>query len=175
MLFKCDEPKLRYCRYGKFCSHFKHQRLHLQLQRRHCAKKHLPCIRLICKLYGRSCLDDWQEGEHPKLTVTAKNGKQVTTELLDIVATQHSENGMISVSIVNKDPEHAQTLSICFDEMNLSFCQVQEHRITGTDVDSYNDINHNEVMIETLPAKEIQGTYEAVLPAHSINVIDFKF
>jgi len=30
-------------------------------------------------------------------------------------------------------------------------------------------------MIETLPAKEIQGTYEAVLPAHSINVIDFKF
>jgi len=124
---------------------------------------------------GDLVLDDWQEGEHPKLTVTAKNGKQVTTELLDIVATQHSENGMISVSIVNKDPEHAQTLSICFDEMNLSFCQVQEHRITGTDVDSYNDINHNEVMIETLPAKEIQGTYEAVLPAHSINVIDFKF
>ena len=130
---------------------------------------------LYVNYMGDLVLDDWQEGEHPKLTVTAKNGKQVTTELLDIVATQHSENGMISVSIVNKDPEHAQTLSICFDEMNLSFCQVQEHRITGTDVDSYNDINHNEVMIETLPAKEIQGTYEAVLPAHSINVIDFKF
>ena len=134
---------------------------------------------LYVNYMGDQILDDWQEGETPRLTVTDKHGKEVTTDQLDILATQHSDSGKISIAIVNKDPEKEQTLTINLDGEAQQPYRVCLHRITGKTVDSYNDIDRNEVFIENLILTErkleikYSGSYEIVLAPHSVNVIDF--
>lgn len=73
-------------------------------------------------------LDSWNEGAENTLTVLDKNGREVTTNTLDILATQHSETGKISIAIVNKDPEKEQKLKICLDENQQQKYKVQQYR-----------------------------------------------
>lgn len=40
---------------------------------------------------GDTVLDSWEEGEKNTFTVLDKNGRKVTVNTLDILATQHSE------------------------------------------------------------------------------------
>jgi alpha-N-arabinofuranosidase len=106
--------------------------------------------------------------------VLDKNGRKVTVNTLDILATQHSETEKISIAVVNKEPDKEKKLEICLDENSYARYEVQEYRIVGSSVDSYNDIDRTEVFIEQLPTKETSGVYQVNLAPHSINVIDFK-
>lgn len=124
---------------------------------------------------GDMVLDSWSEEEPRRLTVMGKDGKEVSTQTLDILATRHSDNGTVSIAVVNKDPSMEQRLQIRLGEMESSSSYiVRERRIAGKSTDSYNDIDKNEVWIETLPPKRAKGDYEAILQPHSVNVIDFS-
>ena len=123
---------------------------------------------------GDIVLDSWNEGQEQRLTVTGKDGKKADIQTLDILATQRSDNGAVSIAIVNKDPGMEQRLQISLDGMKKGSCTVREYRIAGKTTASYNDIDRNEVFIETLPQKQAGDDYEAVLPPHSVNVIVFS-
>lgn len=123
---------------------------------------------------GDTVLDSWEEGEKNTFTVLDKNGRKVTVNTLDILATQHSETEKISIAVVNKEPDKEKKLEICLDENSYARYEVQEYRIVGSSVDSYNDIDRTEVFIEQLLTKETSGVYQVNLAPHSINVIDFK-
>lgn len=123
---------------------------------------------------GDTVLDSWEEGEKNTFAVLDKNGRKVTVNTLDILATQHSETEKISIAVVNKEPDKEKKLEICLDENSYARYEVQEYRIVGSSVDSYNDIDRTEVFIEQLPTKETSGVYQVNLAPHSINVIDFK-
>ncbi len=101
-------------------------------------------------------------------------GKKADIQTLDILATQRSDNGAVSIAIVNKDPGMEQRLQISLDGMKKGSCTVRVYRIAGKTTASYNDIDRNEVFIETLPQKQAGDDYEAVLPPHSVNVIVFS-
>ena len=123
---------------------------------------------------GDIVLDGWEEGEKNTITVFDKNGNQITTDTLDILATQHSRTGKISISVVNKEAEKKQKVKICLNENQNERYRIQKYQIAGKSVDSYNDIDKNDVFIEGFPEEETDGVYEAVLLPHSINVFDFE-
>ena len=70
---------------------------------------------------GDTVLDSWEEGEKNTFTVLDKNGRKVTVNTLDILATQHSETEKISIAVVNKEPDKEKKLEICLDENGI--CQ----------------------------------------------------
>ena len=115
-----------------------------------------------------------EEGEKNTITVFDKNGNQITTDTLDILATQHSRTGKISISVVNKEAEKKQKVKICLNENQKGRYRIQKYQIAGKSVDSYNDIDKKDVFIEGFPEEETDGVYEAVLLPHSINVFDFE-
>ena len=123
---------------------------------------------------GDIVLDGWEEGEKNTITVFDKNGNQITTDTLDILATQHSRTGKISISVVNKEAEKKQKVKICLNENQKGRYRIQKYQIAGKSVDSYNDIDKKDVFIEGFPEEETDGVYEAVLLPHSINVFDFE-
>ena len=123
---------------------------------------------------GDIVLDGWEEGEKNTITVFDKNGNQIITDTLDILATQHSRTGKISISVVNKEAEKKQKVKICLNENQKGRYRIQKYQIAGKSVDSYNDIDKKDVFIEGFPEEETDGVYEAVLLPHSINVFDFE-
>ena len=129
---------------------------------------------LYVNYMGDIVLDSWNEGQERRLKVISKDGKEVDTQTLDILATQRSDDGTISIAVVNKDPGTEQRLQIRLNGMQEGSYNVREYRIAGKTTDSYNDVDRNEVFIETLPPKRSGNDYEAVLPPHSVNVIAFS-
>ena len=108
--------------------------------------------------------------------VLDKNGKKSNCVIqLDILAyTAFLKQKKFLLTVVNKEPDKEKKLEICLDENSYARYEVQEYRIVGSSVDSYNDIDRTEVFIEQLPTKETSGVYQVNLAPHSINVIDFK-
>lgn len=127
---------------------------------------------LYVNYMGDIVLDSWYEESPLTLTVTDKNGNEVATDMLDILPTRHSDSGKISIAVVNKDPSNPQRLQLLLDALPSQSFLAVEHQITGETKDSYNDIDQNPVFIATLPEKRVQGSYETLLPPHSVNVID---
>ena len=73
---------------------------------------------------GDTVLDSWEEGEKNTFTVLDKNGRKVTVNTLDILATQHSETEKISIAVVNKEPDKEKKLEILKDSHNGAFAVI---------------------------------------------------
>ena len=73
---------------------------------------------------GDTVLDSWEEGEKNTFTVSDKNGRKVTVNTLDILATQHSETEKISIAVVNKEPDKEKKLEILKDSHNGAFAVI---------------------------------------------------
>ena len=86
----------------------------------------------------------------------------------------HLDGFMDTMDALGSWGDKEKKLEICLDENSYARYEVQEYRIVGSSVDSYNDIDRTEVFIEQLPTKETSGVYQVNLAPHSINVIDFK-
>ena len=73
----------------------------------------------------------------------------------------------IAIAAVNKHPSEAQTIRIPLEKMST----VTLYRCCGNSPDSYNDVDRNEVFIETLPMGEVEQFAEIELAPHSVNII----
>ena len=124
---------------------------------------------------GDTVLDSWEE-DTPQLTVADKKGKTVTTDMLDVLATKSSETGVLSVAVVNKDPKEVQRLTVHLEgaDSGKAAYTVRTYQIAGSSVDSYNDVDRNEVFIEMLPEQKCGSVYEGAFAPHSVNVVEFS-
>lgn len=123
---------------------------------------------LYVNYLGDTVVDCWYQS--PKMEVKDKYGKKEIIDVLDVLATK-KENGTVVISAVNKDPENAQELNPDFEQQPK---QYRIHTLTSPDVTSYNDVDRNEVV----PVHGEWMTYDGqalVLPAHSVNVIEYQF
>ena len=68
---------------------------------------------------GDTVLDSWEEGEKNTFTVLDKNGRKVTVNTLDILATQHSETEKISIAVVNKEPDKEKKLESAWMKIHM--------------------------------------------------------
>ena len=125
---------------------------------------------LYTNYLGDKVLDSWNE-EVPCTLFPAADGSTVETDLVDVVVTAFSDAKGIALGAVNKDPEKEQELVLDLADGAAEGDEVVVRYICGASKDSYNDIDHDEVQIQTYTA----GTYKAgmtlTLPAHSVSVI----
>ena len=71
------------------------------------------------------------------------------------------------MAAVNKSPDRAYELTLDFDAEG----SVKIFTLAGQDTESYNDIGRDEVHIEESSAGDFSRGMKAVLPPHSVSVI----
>lgn len=127
---------------------------------------------LYVNYLGENILDIWQE-ESPKMASHDKSGKTIMVDQIDLIATQKSEEDVVRLAVVNKSADQKQEISF---EIENGFVpqEYRCHTLSGISTESYNDINHSEVKIETSKWKKIDSSLIIEFPAHSITVIEIK-
>jgi alpha-N-arabinofuranosidase len=121
---------------------------------------------LYVNYLGDTVIDLWAANS-PKMTVNNKRGRPVEVDAIDLLATKWSDRDGIAIAAVNKHPSEAQTIRIPLEKMST----VTLYRCCGNSPDSYNDVGHSEVFIETLPMGEVEQFVEIELAPHSVNII----
>ena len=122
---------------------------------------------LYVNYLGDIVLDTWSK-ETPSMKVKAKDGRELSLDALDIVATKWSDRPGLAIAAVNKEPEESLTLSLNFHSAKGN---VKLFTISGNSTESYNDMGHEEVRIEESEAGAFRMGMEIALKAHSVNVI----
>ena len=118
---------------------------------------------LFVNYLGDTVIDIWSEDSLPSMDVLGKDGSAHSVEVLDVLATRFSDGKGLALSIINKHPSQAMTLSFDGYEGQLT----KMYSITAPSTDSYNDIDRNEVFVH---ASDIDGHTITVEP-HSVNII----
>lgn len=95
-----------------------------------------------------------------------------TIHTLDTAATADETGNHISVSIVNKHPDEARTISLILDEIPMRYRLLT---VNGPSKDSFNDINHTDVELKmdewmTTDRKELSIS----LQPHSVNILQIQ-
>ena len=128
---------------------------------------------LYTNYLGDQVLDGWCE-ENPTAAFPGPDGKDVTTDLLDVTATSFSDRNGLAIGAVNKDPEQEHALVLDLTDASLEGAEVTVRYICGESKDSYNDIDQEEVPVLT----RSEGTYHpgisVTLPPHSVSVIEIR-
>lgn len=122
---------------------------------------------LYVNYLGDIVLDTWSK-ETPSMKVKAKDGRELSVDALDIVATKWSDRPGLAIAAVNKEPEESLTLFLNFHSAKGN---VKLFTISGNSTESYNDMGHEEVRIEESEAGAFRMGMEIALKAHSVNVI----
>ena len=106
-----------------------------------------------------------------RMTVKSKEGKPVTVDAVDAVATRDSKSGIIAVSAVNKHRTKEQTFTLT---LPVGDKKVTVTTLCGNGPDDYNDVDRNTVVpfengsaIKRKTARSVTIT----LPPHSVNII----
>lgn len=121
---------------------------------------------LYVNYLGDTVIDLWTP-DSPKMTVNNKHRRPVEVDTIDLLATQWSDRDGIAIAAVNKHPTEAQTIRVPLEKASA----VTLYRCCGSSPDSYNDVDHSEVFIETLPMGEVEQFVEIELAPHSVNII----
>ena len=124
---------------------------------------------LYVNYLGDIVLDLWNETTQ-FLSVRHKNGEKLDVEAVDLLATKFSDREGIALAAVNKDASQACELTVEVGEA----ARYQVHTISGSSTESYNDVGHDEVMIQSTEWQTITDALKVVLPPHSINVISIE-
>ena len=122
---------------------------------------------LYVNYLGDVVLDTWSE-EMPTLEVTSKKGEKLVIDALDLVVTKWSDRPGIALAVVNKDPDRAHSITL---PLEVSGSRVMKYTVRGNSIESYNDVDHEEVRIEKTEPGMYEEGMEIMLEAHSINVI----
>lgn len=125
---------------------------------------------LYVNYLGNIVTDLWSENEAPAITVRHKNGETIQIKQLDILATTWSNQSGIAIAAVNKHRTDSCTVTFRI-ETGDSILHAVQYSICGKTEDSYNDIDKNEVFIETSELGECRGKLTVELPPHSVHVI----
>ena len=116
---------------------------------------------------GDTVVDLWME-DAPKMEVNNKQGKPVTVDAVDLLATTFSEKAGMAVAAVNKHPDEAQLIRIPLKEP----AHVTLYTLNGESKDSYNDVDREDVTIRTRSLGLCGECLEVVLEPHSVNIIE---
>lgn len=122
---------------------------------------------LYVNYLGDVVLDTWSE-EMPTLEVTSKKGEKLVIDALDLVVTKWSDRPGIALAVVNKDPDRTHSITL---PLEVSGSRVMKYTVRGNSIESYNDVDHEEVRIEKTEPGMYEEGMEIMLEAHSINVI----
>ena len=121
---------------------------------------------LYANLLKENVLNIWED-DVP--TITGNDGNtQRTVNTVDTIVTYG--DGEYAIGAVNKDPDNTSPFDLSFISDNPSLMRI--HTINGPSVESYNDIDRNEVGIKVSEWKKIEPTI--TLEPHSVNVIELK-
>ncbi|MBQ6679103.1 MAG: alpha-N-arabinofuranosidase [Lachnospiraceae bacterium] len=126
-------------------------------------------FRMYTQLMGDTIVDGY-EAEAPVKVMKDRTGKEIPVQLIDSAATIDSASGELCISLINKDPEEAQEITLRFPE---TYAVRYAETLAGTNADDYNDVDRNDVVpyentaAEGLSGQEITFT----LPAHSVSVV----
>lgn len=122
---------------------------------------------LYVNYMGDIVLDSWDE-EMPKMDVTHKNGTPLQVDAVDVVVTRWSDKPGMAIAAINKEPEAEHTISLDLDYEGKT---VKMYTVSGNTTESYNDVDHEEVVIEEVDLGAYEKGMEITLKAHSVNVI----
>lgn len=122
---------------------------------------------LYVNYLGDVVLDTWSE-EMPTLEVTSKKGEKLVIDALDLVVTKWSDRSGIALAVVNKDPDRTHSITL---PLEVSGSRVMKYTVRGNSIESYNDVDHEEVRIEKTEPGMYEEGMEIMLEAHSVNVI----
>ena len=125
---------------------------------------------LYVNYLGDIVLDGWQE-EPEQLPVRHKDGRQLSVEAVDLLATRFSDRDGLAVAAVNKDPSQPRSLTLDLGGMGRQF---RLHTVSGKSTESYNDIGHEEVRIRSSAWQPLDAGTVISLPPHSVNVISIE-
>lgn len=127
---------------------------------------------LYTRLMGDEVIDLYGD-EAPVYDVVSKEGKVVRLAQTDVLATKHSADGSIAVSLVNKH-ETESTQVVLKLNAEGKICCVET--LCGQSADDYNDIDRNTVVpFENNAAAVVNGDEITVtLPAHSVSILTLK-
>lgn len=113
---------------------------------------------------GDTVIDSWSEDPMPTLNVLGKDEKPHIIDTLDILATCYSDRPGLAISVVNKHPSEPYSITLQPDCLQKT---VHLYSITSPSVDSYNDVNRNEIYIH----ESTVDTPFIMLEPHSVNII----
>jgi len=117
---------------------------------------------------GDTVVDLWCETPVPTMTAAHKQGHSVTVDSLDLLATTFTGKPGMAVAAVNKDPEHACTVTLPL----AGRTQIVLHTVNGESKDSYNDVDHEGVTTKKQALGLHEGSMEIALEPHSVNLIE---
>ncbi len=121
---------------------------------------------LYANLLKETVLATWQED------VPTASGRvwddDKTVDLVDAVVTRG--DGEYAVAAVNKDPDAARELELCF--LSDAPREMRLHTLNGSSPDAYNDVDRTEVGIAVSGWEPFAGSVS--LPPHSVSVIELR-
>ena len=91
-----------------------------------------------------------------------------TVDLVDAVVTWG--DGAYAVAAVNKDPDAARELELCF--LTDAPREMRLHTLNGPSPDAYNDVDSTQVGVTVSEWLPFDGT--VALPPHSVSVIKLR-
>lgn len=96
--------------------------------------------------------------------------EQQSIKALDIVATR-DDAGHLSISVINRDPEHAITLTMICREGKWNG-KLVHYVLNGSHKDAYNDFDRpNDVMVTAKPLQAQEDSLCLTFAPHSVNII----
>lgn len=119
---------------------------------------------------GDEVLDGLTEGGR-YMTVKGKDGRSVTVDIVDAIATRDSKSGVIAVSAVNKHRTKEQTITL---SLPVDGKPVTVTTLCGNGPDDYNDIDRNTVVPfenDSAVKRRTSRSVTVTLPPHSVNII----
>ena len=123
-------------------------------------------------MMGDQVLDSWTD-DTPVKEICTKAGEPRRVEMVDTAVTRFGGDGNIAVSLVNKDPDAAQTVEIA---LPAGFTFGGLTALRGRSADDYNDVGREHVLPEDA-SKDVSreaGALKVVLQPHSVNVLTLK-
>lgn len=129
---------------------------------------------LYANRMGDTVIDSWLD-DSVTFEAPDRDGSPVTVPALDIVATRHSANGDVSLSIVNRHPVESVRIDLAVGGSN-DWDSAVLHTVAAPSKDAYNDVDAPDVIkIEekTLTAGNNRELTLDIRP-HSVNVLTLK-
>lgn len=123
---------------------------------------------LYVNYMGDTVIDMWSPDKTPKWSVKGKYGGQIEIDSLDILATKWTDKEGMAIAIINKHPEKSEAIILDDEYIGRN---ITIYSICGSSVDSYNDVNHNEVTIDKQELGKYIGGMKININPHSVNVI----
>lgn len=127
---------------------------------------------LFVNYMGNCVLDFWQD-ESETMPCVHKDGQTERPAVLDVVVTLRPDEHVLAVSAINKHPTEARTFCLKSVLGGLP-ARMRVISVNAPEIDSYNDIGVNGITLREGAWQCASPDGAVTVPAHSVNVFQFK-